>query len=163
MILFIVGPLFRPILIFDISVSISQNRVIDCFHSMSIADIFTTAIWTGKKLPFKLNIVVSFTIFCRNKEIFQIRISDVEKSCDKNSIKNHRVSTFVIRVLCLNTLYAKGYFFLPTRYFRVHQPQRKNGLFLPTRYFREYQPQPNILERPIHNDMYPESWTHVMN
>ena len=118
--------------IFDISVSISQNKVIDCFHSMSIADSFTTAIWTGKKLPFKLNIVVSFTIFCRNKEIFQIRISDIEKSCDKNSIGNHRVPPFVIRVLCLKTLYAKGYF-LPTRQFRVHQPQRKNGLFLPTR------------------------------
>ena len=98
-------------IIFDISVSISQNRVIDCFHSMSIADSFTTAIWTGKKLPFKLNIVVSFTIFCRNKEIFQIRISDIENSCDKNSIRNHRVPPFVIRVLCLNTLYAKGYFF----------------------------------------------------
>ena len=120
-------------IIFDISVSISQNRVIDCFHSISIADSFTTAIWTGKKFPFKLNIVVSFTIFCRNKEIFQIRISDIEKSCDKLSIRNHSVPPFVIRVLWLNTLYAKGYFFLPTRYFRVHQPQRKNGLFLPTR------------------------------
>ena len=98
-------------IVFDISVSISQNRVIDCFHSMSIADSFTTAIWTGKKLPFKLNIVVSFTIFCRNKEIFQIRVSDIEKSCDKISIRNHRVPPFVIRVLCLNTLYAKGYFF----------------------------------------------------
>ena len=39
-------------IIFDISVSISQNRVIDCFHSMSIADSFITAIWTGKKASF---------------------------------------------------------------------------------------------------------------
>ena len=85
--------------------------MIDCFHSVSIADSFTTAIWTGKKFPFKLNIVVSFKILCRNKEIFQIGISDIEKSCDKISIRNHRVPPFVIRVLCLNTLYAKGYFF----------------------------------------------------
>lgn len=98
-------------IIFDISLSISQNRVIDCFHSMSIAGSFTTAIWTGKKFPFKLNIVVSFTILCRNKEIFQIGISDIEKSCDKLSIRNHIVTPFVIRVLWLNTLYAKGYFF----------------------------------------------------
>ncbi len=116
-------------IIFDISVSISQNRVIDCFHSISIADSFTTAIWTGKKFPFKLNIVVSFTIFCRNKEIFQIRISDIEKSCDKNSIRNHRVPPFVIRVLCLNTLYAKSYFFYQPDILESTNLKEKTGCF----------------------------------
>ena len=89
--------------------------MIDCFHSVSIADSFTTAIWTGKKFPFKLNIVVSFKILCRNKEIFQIGISDIEKSCDELSIRNHIVTPFVIRVLWVKYIICEGLFFLPTR------------------------------------------------
>ena len=57
------------------------------------------------------NMNANSSYFCRNGEMFQIRISDIDKSCDKISIRNHRVPLFVIRVLCLNTLYAKGYFF----------------------------------------------------
>ena len=96
---------------------------------MSIADSFTTAIWTGKKFPFKLHIVVSFTIFCRNKEIFQIRISDIEESCDKLSVRNHSVPPFVIRVLCLNTLYARGYFFNQPDILESTNLKEKTGCF----------------------------------
>ena len=55
----------------------------------------------------------NLSYFCRNKEIFQIGISDIEKSCDKLSMRNHIVPSFVIRVLWLNTLYEKGYFLPP--------------------------------------------------
>ena len=103
--------------------------MIDCFHSVSIADSFTTAIWTGKKFPFKLNIVVSFTILCINKEIFQIGISDIEKSCDKLSIRNNIVTPFVIRVLWLNTLYAKGYFFYQPDILESTNLKEKTGCF----------------------------------
>ena len=53
----------------------------------------------------------------------------IEKSCDKLSIRNHSVPPFVIRVLCLNTLYAKGYFFYQPDNLESTNLKEKTGCF----------------------------------
>ena len=66
-------------------------------------------------------------------------------SWDKLSIRNHSVPPFVIRVLCLNTLYAKGYFFNQPDILESTNLKEKTDCFYqpdnlestnPTRYFR---------------------------
>ena len=65
-------------------------------------------------------------------------------SWDKLSIRNHSVPPFVIRVLCLNTLYARDYFFNQPNILESTNLKEKTDCFY----------QPDNLESTNHNPIF---------